>query len=189
MNPRPTRGDLICQHTTNLLREQSPMSLSSLTSDGEGAGLEAEKGEEGTIHAPFDPEKIDVITQARTVDLLVTRLREGELDLSPEFQRRSNVWNEARKSALIESLLLRIPIPSLYVSEDKEGNYSVVDGLQRLCVRPRERSRSARRCIWVVLPDPSMPSKVIKIPRDFTVSPYCNAGCGEEPVGLREIPQ
>src|SRR5208282_2585643 len=38
-----------------------------------------------------------------------------------------------RKSSLIESMLLRIPIPSLYVSEDEEGNYQVVDGLQRLC--------------------------------------------------------
>jgi hypothetical protein len=111
---------------------EQPDALEELTSDGEGAGLEAEKME-GAIHAPFDPEKIDVITQARTVDLLLTRLREGELDLSPEFQRRSNVWNETRKSALIESILLRIPIPSLYVSEDKEGNYTVVDGLQRLC--------------------------------------------------------
>lgn len=113
--------------------EQESGALEELTSDGEGAGLEAEKGEEGTIHAPFDPEKIDVFTQARTVDLLLTRLREGELDLSPEFQRRSNVWNPERKSGLIESMLLRIPIPSLYVSEDKDGNYTVVDGLQRLC--------------------------------------------------------
>lgn len=113
--------------------QEEPRALEELTSDGEGAGLEAEKGEEGAIHAPFDPEKIDVITQARTVDLLLTRLRENELDLSPEFQRRSNVWNPERKSGLIESMLLRIPIPSLYVSEDKDGNYTVVDGLQRLC--------------------------------------------------------
>src|ERR1039458_5458638 len=42
-----------------------------------------------------------------------------------------------------------------------------------ITTRPRERSRSANRCIWVVLPDPSMPSKVIKIPRGFTVNPYC----------------
>ena len=94
--------------------------------------MEVEKTE-GVIHAPFDPAKIDVITQARTVDLLLTRLREGELDLSPDFQRRSNIWNEVQKSSLIESMLLRIPIPSLYVSEDKDGNYTVVDGLQRIC--------------------------------------------------------
>lgn len=116
----------------NPASREEPDVLEELTSNGEGSGLEAEKAE-GVIHAPFDPEKIDVITQGRTVDLLLTRLREGELDLSPEFQRRSNVWDEERKSALIESMLLRIPIPSLYVSEDKEGNYTVVDGLQRLC--------------------------------------------------------
>src|SRR2546425_3181783 len=119
-------------HEDNVASREEPEVLEELTSNGEGSGLEAEKAE-GVIHAPFDPEKIDVITQGRTVDLLLTRLREGELDLSPEFQRRSNVWDEERKSALIESMLLRIPIPSLYVSEDKEGNYTVVDGLQRLC--------------------------------------------------------
>lgn len=112
--------------------QEEPSTLEELTSDGEGAGLEVEKAE-GAIQFPFDPAKIDVITQARTVDLLLTRLREGELDLSPDFQRRSNIWDEARKSSLIESMLLRIPIPSFYVSENKEGNYTVVDGLQRLC--------------------------------------------------------
>jgi hypothetical protein len=109
-----------------------PSVLEELTSTGEGTGLEVEKSE-GSIMAPFDPAKIDVITQARTVDLLMTRLKEEELDLSPDFQRRSNLWNRARKSSLIESMLLRIPIPSLYVSEDSDGNYTVVDGLQRIC--------------------------------------------------------
>lgn len=108
-------------------------SLEELTSDGQGSGLEVEKSEDIEIRSPFDPAKIDVITQARTIDLLLSRLREGELDLSPDFQRRSNLWTPVRKSSLIESLLLRIPIPSLYVSEDKEGNYTVVDGLQRIC--------------------------------------------------------
>jgi hypothetical protein len=114
---------------------EEPAALEELTSDGQGSGLEVERGDglEGAIRVPFDPAKIDVITQARTVDLLLIRLREGELDLSPDFQRRANIWDEKRKSSLIESMLLRIPIPSLYVSEDKEGNYTVVDGLQRIC--------------------------------------------------------
>jgi hypothetical protein len=117
------------------ISEEAPPTLEELTSDGQGSGLEVERADspEGAIRAPFDPSKIDVITQVRTVDLLLTRLREGELDLSPDFQRRANIWDENRKSSLIESMLLRIPIPSLYVSEDKEGNYTVVDGLQRLC--------------------------------------------------------
>ncbi|MYL26503.1 MULTISPECIES: DUF262 domain-containing protein [Halomonadaceae] len=101
---------------------------------GEGTGIEAEDSfDEDGIETPFDPKKIDVITQQRTVDLLMKRLREGELNLSPDFQRKANLWSDAVKSSLIESMLLRIPIPSLYVSEDEEGNYEVVDGLQRLC--------------------------------------------------------
>jgi hypothetical protein len=108
------------------------VSLEETTSEGTGSGLEAEPLSQ-TISAPFDPDKIDVVTVARTIDLLLTRLHEGELDLSPDFQRRSNLWSEATKSALIESMLLRIPIPSLYVSEDQKGNYTIVDGLQRLC--------------------------------------------------------
>lgn len=107
-----------------------PLEETSL--DGLGTGLEAERFSE-TISIPFDPKKIDVVTVARTIDLLLTRLKEGELDLSPDFQRRSNLWNEKTKSGLVESLLLRIPIPSLYVSEDQNGNYTVVDGLQRIC--------------------------------------------------------
>lgn len=109
--------------------------LEEVGSDGAGTGLEVERLElgDGVIEAPFDPAKIDVITQARTVDLLLTRLKEGEMDLSPEFQRRGNLWTDQRKSGLIESMLLRIPIPSLYVSEDINGNYTVVDGLQRMC--------------------------------------------------------
>jgi hypothetical protein len=106
--------------------------LEETTLSGMGTGLEVERPAEA-ISVPFDPEKIDVVTVARTIDLLLIRLKEGELDLSPDFQRRSNLWNDKTKSALIESVLLRIPIPSLYVSEDQNGNYTVVDGLQRLC--------------------------------------------------------
>lgn len=119
----------------NTLFPQESTSLEELTSDSQPSGLEVEKvnGAESNIHEPFDPSKIDVITQTRTIDLLLTRLREGEMDLSPDFQRRANIWDEYRKSSLIESALLRIPIPSFYVSEDKDGNYTVVDGLQRFC--------------------------------------------------------
>jgi uncharacterized protein with ParB-like and HNH nuclease domain len=56
---------------------------------------------------------------------------DGYIDLSPDFQRNF-VWNPFQKSRLIESVLLRIPLPMFYFAEDEEGNISVVDGLQRL---------------------------------------------------------
>jgi len=56
---------------------------------------------------------------------------DSDIDLSPDFQRNF-VWNSAQKSRLIESVLLRIPLPMFYFSEDDEGRITIVDGLQRL---------------------------------------------------------
>jgi hypothetical protein len=112
---------------------QDDSALEELNADSTGSGLEAERAEEDSLQAPFDPKLIDVVTHQRTVDLLMSRLEHSEMDLSPDFQRRANLWTLAQKSGLLESLLLRIPIPSLYVSEDEDGRYQVVDGLQRIC--------------------------------------------------------
>lgn len=57
--------------------------------------------------------------------------KEGELDIHPEFQRFFR-WNILQKSKLIESILLGIPIPSIFVSQREDGVWDVVDGLQRL---------------------------------------------------------
>lgn len=84
------------------------------------------------IVRPFDPERIKVLTQPAVVSLLVRRIDENEIDLAPEFQRRARVWDRGRKSRLIESLLLRIPLPVFYVAADSKDRWSVVDGLQRL---------------------------------------------------------
>ncbi|MCG7421229.1 DUF262 domain-containing protein, partial [Macrococcus epidermidis] len=56
---------------------------------------------------------------------------EDSLVLSPDFQRE-NVWTKKANVELIESILLGIPIPSFYFSQDINGNYLVVDGKQRL---------------------------------------------------------
>src|SRR5690606_33031558 len=131
-NPNIFRGaSLAC----NLVGEKMADNLDYLEeSDGSGGsiGLEVEKPED-EIDVPFDPKLIDITTERKTVDLILKRLKAGELNLSTDFQRRGNLWKESVKSSLIESMLLRIPIPSLYVSEDEDGNYEVVDGLQRLC--------------------------------------------------------
>ncbi|MBD9544858.1 DUF262 domain-containing protein [Ensifer sp. ENS04] len=84
------------------------------------------------IDRPFDPSKIKVTTEKKNIDLLVRRIDHGEVDLAPEFQRRARVWAVHRRSQLIESLLLRIPLPVFYVSADAMDNWAVVDGLQRI---------------------------------------------------------
>jgi hypothetical protein len=100
---------------------------------GLSTGVEAEgQAPEPLIHDPFDPAKIDVITRTMTVDLLLARIRRGVLDLAPDFQRFAGIWNEVAQSKLIESLLLRIPLPTLYAAESGEDSWVVVDGIQRL---------------------------------------------------------
>ncbi|MDU4003410.1 DUF262 domain-containing protein [Pluralibacter gergoviae] len=95
--------------------------------------FDPEEDRELEIETPFDPSKIDIIVKPMTIGSLEDRLDNNELDLTPDFQRQANLWDIKRKSRLIESILLRIPLPSFYFSEDVDGSYSVVDGLQRLC--------------------------------------------------------
>lgn len=80
---------------------------------------------------PYDPELIDVRDSPISVFQAYTMILDKDINLSPDFQRNV-VWDSKRKSRLIESILLRIPIPVFYFSQGKNGKLSVVDGLQRL---------------------------------------------------------
>lgn len=90
------------------------------------------------IAAPYDPSKIEIQTVTPTIDLLMSRLDQGMIDLAPDFQRRAGIWSDEQQSRLIESLLLRIPVPSFYVAEladnswAADSSWAVVDGIQRL---------------------------------------------------------
>jgi len=61
------------------------------------------------------------------VDLIDTR----EIELTPDFQRNF-IWDKTRQCRLIESILLGLPLPSIYLSQYDDGRLTVVDGLQRL---------------------------------------------------------
>lgn len=87
-----------------------------------------------SFEGPFDPNQIDVDISVVNLGFLLDQLENNEIDLTPEFQRSSNVWTKEKKSQLIESVLLGLPLPSFYFSEDPNTNkLVVVDGLQRLC--------------------------------------------------------
>jgi len=100
---------------------------------GRSVGVELEIPEQA-IREPFDPEKIDVTTRNPTVDLLLSRVRRDVLDLQPEFQRLAGIWTPQAQSRLIESMLLRIPLPTFYAAESVESaeRWVIVDGIQRL---------------------------------------------------------
>ena len=117
----------------NLSSTPSPRPLAQeLIDDGTPAGVEKEDLSADDIQEPFDPDEIAVTTRTMTVDLLLSRLETGALNLQPDFQRKAGIWNDVKQSRLIESLLLRIPLPSFYVSENRDEEWEVVDGIQRL---------------------------------------------------------
>jgi hypothetical protein len=80
----------------------------------------------------YDPEKINIVTREPTIEQLLRRISKEELDLAPDFQRHANVWKDDAKSRLIESIIIRIPLPAFYVDATDEDKWLVVDGIQRL---------------------------------------------------------
>ena len=75
----------------------------------------------------------DIKTDSYPISIreLASLYREGELDIHPEFQRFLR-WSTEQKTTLVESLLLGIPIPSIFVFQRTDGVLDVVDGLQRI---------------------------------------------------------
>jgi hypothetical protein len=62
----------------------------------------------------------------------IANMVKGEaIDIKPKYQRRER-WDKNKQSALIESFLLNIPVPPIYLAEDEYGKYSVIDGKQRV---------------------------------------------------------
>lgn len=66
-----------------------------------------------------------------TVDYNLGSLADLAVDLSPKYQRRQR-WDNKRQSKLIESFLMNVPVPPIFLNEDSYGKYSVIDGKQRL---------------------------------------------------------
>ncbi len=70
-------------------------------------------------------------TESRTIFDIVRRIKKNNYILDPEFQR-DFIWDTDKQSKLIESVIMRIPLPVFYLAEDEQGRMIVVDGLQRL---------------------------------------------------------
>lgn len=74
---------------------------------------------------------INVFYQEFSLWHLLKRIEDKTINLYPEFQRVKE-WDDVKKSRLIESLLIRFPIPVFYFTENNNGVYDVLDGLHRL---------------------------------------------------------
>lgn len=80
-----------------------------------------------------DPSESVLFNTDWTVSTIVQQIERGNIDMDPKFQRRS-AWDIQRKSHLIESLIIGLPIPNLVLAESREkrGKFIVIDGKQRL---------------------------------------------------------
>ncbi|MBU0663374.1 MAG: DUF262 domain-containing protein [Proteobacteria bacterium] len=98
-----------------------------LAADGRQAGIE----EEPITPFPFDADRISISNKPVPLQTLVRRLEQGTIS-SPLIQRGEGIWNDGQQSRLIESLMLKIPLPLFYVAADEDEKWKVVDGLQRV---------------------------------------------------------
>lgn len=101
-----------------------------LAADGREAGVESEEYNP----FPFDAEKISISDKRVPLPTMIRRLKQGTIT-APLIQRGAGIWDDEQQSRLIESLMLKIPVPLFYVAEEAEENdvnWKVVDGLQRV---------------------------------------------------------
>ena len=87
---------------------------------------------EGEKIRPFDPAKISITMKPMTLDALIDRIENKEIEFNTPFQRRPGLWDEKQKSQLIESIFLRIPLPAFYFDASDDDNWVIIDGLQRV---------------------------------------------------------
>jgi hypothetical protein len=76
-------------------------------------------------------EKVHTQSLDLSFNELIEMQKANELDISPEYQRLFQ-WSEGARSRFIESLLLEMPVPPIYVIEETDGRYLLIDGLQRI---------------------------------------------------------
>lgn len=99
----------------------------------------------GVNEYPFDPSKIEIVSNQISIFNIVERLKNNEINLSPDFQRKPDLWKVDTQSRLIESLVLGIPLQAFYFDVQKFDDglggqamlgrrdcWNVIDGLQRL---------------------------------------------------------
>ena len=77
--------------------------------------------------------EVRVVTEQARYPLtsIPTMIESGDYERNPEFQRRHR-WDNEKKSRLMESFIMNVPIPPIFLYEDKFSHYEVMDGLQRL---------------------------------------------------------
>ena len=86
------------------------------------------------IKEPFNPKDVEISQKSFSIGYLLDRMATSppQINLITNFQRGSNLWTYQQQSRLIESILIRLPLPVFYFDASDDNNWLVIDGLQRL---------------------------------------------------------
>ncbi len=86
------------------------------------------------MERPFDPTLINIETKTPSLDTLIKRIARDEVEMNSDnyFQRKDDLWNKIQQSRLIESILIRFPLPAFFFDATDEKKWLIVDGLQRM---------------------------------------------------------
>lgn len=101
--------------------------------DVQGQGFDSETGSDDTIAdlPGYGPDDIFVENKPFSLRQMIDLMNSDDIEMSPNFQRHF-IWDNTRRSRLIESIFLGLPLPSIYLSQYDDGRLTIVDGLQRL---------------------------------------------------------
>jgi len=85
------------------------------------------------IEEKFNKSQDSLVLQQSDLSLksISDMVKNGAIDINPKYQRRLR-WDSKKESDLIESFIINIPVPPIYLAEDEYGTYSVIDGKQRI---------------------------------------------------------
>ncbi|HEJ9627181.1 TPA: DUF262 domain-containing protein [Proteus mirabilis] len=84
------------------------------------------------VHSENNKDGLRIRHITPVLSLIYDRLSFKEIELQPDFQRKDRIWSMEKRSKLIESILMGLPLPAFYFAEKKNGDWIVVDGLQRI---------------------------------------------------------
>lgn len=96
--------------------------------------IDMDEGYKNDVDEPdyFIPSDVNITQVPTNISNIMERLENEEYDLTPAFQRHGGLWSREKQSQLIESLMLKIPLPAFYFDASREDEWVVIDGLQRL---------------------------------------------------------
>lgn len=124
------KDDSIFEESADVIEERL-LGLSEEWMNEQAQGFESEVKEEEKPQPGYGPDDIFVENKPFSLKQINDLIDERDIELSPDFQRNF-IWDNTRQSRLIESIFLGLPLPSIYLSQYKDGRLTIVDGLQRI---------------------------------------------------------